>query len=95
VPYRDSHRRGQEPAPIDLSKLDMEDLMNVKVTSVSKREQSLARTVGKPIRPRELASVLERWGKPWPEATASLLALAERSAALAERSAAVVLPVVK
>jgi hypothetical protein len=34
----------QEPAPIDLSKLDMEDLMNVKVTSVSKREQSLART---------------------------------------------------
>jgi CheY-like chemotaxis protein len=46
------------------------------------------------IRPRELASVLERWGKPWPEATASLLALAERSAALAERSAAVVLPLV-
>ena len=34
----------QEPAPIDLSKLDMEDLMNVKVTSVSKREQSLSRT---------------------------------------------------
>jgi iron complex outermembrane receptor protein len=33
----------QEPAPIDLSKLDVEDLMNVKVTSVSKREQSLAR----------------------------------------------------
>jgi signal transduction histidine kinase/DNA-binding response OmpR family regulator len=37
--------------------------------------------LGKPIRPRELAAVLERWGKPWPEATASLLALAERSAA--------------
>jgi two-component system sensor histidine kinase/response regulator len=44
--------------------------------------------LGKPIRPRELASVLERWGKPWPEATASLVALAERSAA-------VVLPLVK
>jgi CheY-like chemotaxis protein len=37
--------------------------------------------LGKPIRPQELASVLERWGKPWPEATASLVALAERSAA--------------
>jgi len=36
--------------------------------------------LGKPIRPRELASVLERWGKPWPEATASLVALAEGSA---------------
>ena len=34
----------QQSSPIDLSKLDMEDLMNVKVTSVSKREQSLART---------------------------------------------------
>lgn len=34
----------QGPVPIDLSTLDMEDLMNVKVTSVSKREQSLART---------------------------------------------------
>ena len=37
--------------------------------------------LGKPIRPRELASVLERWGKPWPQATASLVALAEGSAA--------------
>jgi two-component system sensor histidine kinase/response regulator len=44
--------------------------------------------LGKPIRPQELASVLERWGKPWPHATTSLVALAERSAALAERSAA-------
>jgi CheY-like chemotaxis protein len=60
--------------------------------------------LGKPIRPQELASVLERWGKPWPnplvtlpnepaptepaEATASLVALAEGSAA-------VVLPIVK
>src|ERR1035441_4269051 len=34
----------QEPPPIDLSKLDMEDLMNVKETAVSKRKQSLART---------------------------------------------------
>ena len=44
--------------------------------------------LGKPIRPRELASVLERWGKPWPEATASLVALAESSAAesVADRS---------
>jgi signal transduction histidine kinase/DNA-binding response OmpR family regulator len=37
--------------------------------------------LGKPIRPRELASVLERWGKHWPEATASLVALAEGAAA--------------
>jgi len=37
--------------------------------------------LGKPIRPRELASVLERWGKPWPEAIASLVALAEGAAA--------------
>jgi iron complex outermembrane receptor protein len=34
----------QQPAQIDLSRMDVEDLMNVKVTSVSKREQSLART---------------------------------------------------
>ena len=34
----------QEPAQIDLSKMDMEDLMNITVTSVSKKEQSLART---------------------------------------------------
>jgi iron complex outermembrane recepter protein len=33
----------QQPAP-DLSRMDVEDLMNIKVTSVSKREQSLART---------------------------------------------------
>jgi hypothetical protein len=60
--------------------------------------------LGKPIRPQELVSVLERWGKPWPnpvctlpnepaptepaDATASLVALAEGSAT-------VVLPVVK
>jgi signal transduction histidine kinase/CheY-like chemotaxis protein len=44
--------------------------------------------LGKPIRPRELASILERWGKPWPEGTASPVARAEGSAA-------VVLPVVK
>lgn len=34
----------QEPPPLDLSRMDVEDLMNIKVTSVSKREQSLART---------------------------------------------------
>ena len=34
----------QQPAQIDLSKMDMEDLMNITVTSVSKKEQSLART---------------------------------------------------
>jgi iron complex outermembrane receptor protein len=34
----------QQPAQIDLSRMDVEDLMNIKVTSVSKREQSLART---------------------------------------------------
>ena len=34
----------QEPPQIDLSRMDVEDLMNIKVTSVSKREQSLART---------------------------------------------------
>jgi signal transduction histidine kinase/DNA-binding response OmpR family regulator len=38
--------------------------------------------LGKPIRPLELAAVLERWGKPWPnpdgpQATASLVALVE------------------
>ena len=37
--------------------------------------------LGKPIRPRELASVLERWGKPWLQAATSLIALAEGSAA--------------
>ena len=34
----------QAPSRTDLSRLDMEDLMNIKVTSVSKREQSLSRT---------------------------------------------------
>jgi iron complex outermembrane receptor protein len=34
----------QEPPQIDLGKMDLEDLMNIKVTSVSKREQRLART---------------------------------------------------
>jgi iron complex outermembrane receptor protein len=34
----------QDPVPPDLSKMDVEDLMNVKVTSVSKREQKLSRT---------------------------------------------------
>src|ERR1700688_5334623 len=34
----------QAPSPSDLSRLDLEDLMNIKVTSVSKREQSLSRT---------------------------------------------------
>ena len=28
--------------------------------------------LGKPIRPRELASVLERWGKPWPNPDVTL-----------------------
>src|SRR5581483_9351830 len=35
---------GQPPTPADLSHMDVEDLMNVKVTSVSKREQKLSRT---------------------------------------------------
>jgi len=34
----------QDPASNDLSRMDLEDLMNVKVTSVSKREQKLSRT---------------------------------------------------
>src|SRR5450432_462927 len=34
----------QPPPQTDLSRLDVEDLMNIKVTSVSKREQSLSRT---------------------------------------------------
>ena len=34
----------QAPSQTDLSRMDVEDLMNIKVTSVSKREQSLART---------------------------------------------------
>ena len=34
----------QPPLPPDLSKMDVEDLMNVVVTSVSKREQTLSRT---------------------------------------------------
>src|SRR5450432_705924 len=34
----------QAQSQADLSRLDVEDLMNVKVTSVSKREQSLSRT---------------------------------------------------
>jgi hypothetical protein len=32
----------QELSQVDLSRMDVEDLMNIKVTSVSKREQSLA-----------------------------------------------------
>jgi CheY-like chemotaxis protein len=60
--------------------------------------------LGKPIRPRELSAVLERWGKPWPNPAATLptgTALADPAettaslVALAEGSAAVVLPVVK
>jgi iron complex outermembrane recepter protein len=34
----------QEPSQTDLGRMDVEDLLNVKVTSVSKREQSLSRT---------------------------------------------------
>jgi iron complex outermembrane receptor protein len=34
----------QSPRPADLNNMDVEDLLNVKVTSVSKREQSLSRT---------------------------------------------------
>jgi iron complex outermembrane receptor protein len=34
----------QDPSPADLSRMDVEDLMNVKVTSVSKREQKLSQT---------------------------------------------------
>jgi iron complex outermembrane recepter protein len=34
----------QTPSQTDLSRMDVEDLMNIKVTSVSKREQSLSRT---------------------------------------------------
>lgn len=36
--------RAQNPAPIDMAKMNLEDLMNIKVTSVSKREQKLSRT---------------------------------------------------
>jgi iron complex outermembrane recepter protein len=36
--------RAQAPGQPDLSRMDVEDLMNVKVTSVSKREQKLSRT---------------------------------------------------
>src|ERR1700709_605566 len=36
--------RAQDGAPIDLTQMNLEDLMNVKVTSVSKREQKLSRT---------------------------------------------------
>jgi len=35
---------GQVPSPADLNRMDLEDLMTVKVTSVSKKEQSLSRT---------------------------------------------------
>jgi len=34
----------QVPSQTDLSRMDVEDLMNIKVTSVSKKEQSLSRT---------------------------------------------------
>src|SRR5450755_3034575 len=34
----------QAPSQTDLSRMDVEDLMNIKVTSVSKREQSLSKT---------------------------------------------------
>src|SRR5258708_21715738 len=34
----------QDPVPPDLSKMDVEDLLNVEVTSVLKREQKLCRT---------------------------------------------------
>jgi iron complex outermembrane receptor protein len=36
--------RAQDPAQPDLSRMDLEDLMKVKITSVSKREQQLSRT---------------------------------------------------
>ena len=35
---------GQTPAPRDLTQFSLEDLMNVQVTSVSKKEQKLAKT---------------------------------------------------
>jgi iron complex outermembrane recepter protein len=37
-------RADQAPSPADLNKMDIEDLMQIKVTSVSKKEQSLSRT---------------------------------------------------
>jgi hypothetical protein len=37
--------------PADLTKVDIEDLMNVKVTSVSKKEQQLSRTAAAPAPP--------------------------------------------
>ena len=37
-------RADQGPSPADLNRMDVEDLMAVKVTSVSKKEQSLSRT---------------------------------------------------
>src|SRR5580704_7845234 len=36
--------RAQSPAVIDLTKISLEDLMNVEVTSVSKKEQKLSQT---------------------------------------------------
>jgi len=35
---------GQTPPPRDLTQFSLEDLMNVQVTSVSKKEQKLAKT---------------------------------------------------
>ena len=37
---------GQTPSQADLGRMELEDLMQIKVTSVSKREQNLSRTAG-------------------------------------------------
>ena len=34
---------GQQPSPVDLTEVSLEDLMNMRVTSVSKREQKISR----------------------------------------------------
>src|ERR1700721_1684614 len=40
-----AQRSDQEPGPaMDLTTMDIEDLMNIKVTSVSRREEKLSRT---------------------------------------------------
>src|SRR6266446_2005329 len=36
--------QAQERPPLDLTEMKLEDLLNIKVTSVSKREESLSRT---------------------------------------------------
>ncbi len=48
-----------QKTPEDLGNKSIEDLMNIEVTSVSKKEQKLSRT--RPIRLEELTTVLNRY----------------------------------